>query len=252
MTLPIALQTYTVRDLLEDDFEGVMRRVAGIGYAGVETTFTIPGTTLANAAATLRDLGLEVVSAHVPLPLGDDKNAVLDYVATFGLDHIVAMKGPEDFESSDTIRRVCDLFNEAQAVCAANGLELSYHNHWWEFLDIEGRNAFDIFLECLSPAVNIELDTYWVQAAGIDPESIVRQLGDRAPLLHIKDGPAKRDVPQLAVGDGVLDWAGIIGAADEAQWLIIELDHCATDMLTAVEKSFDYLVAKGLGHGSKA
>jgi hypothetical protein len=35
------------------------------------------------------------------------------------------------------------------------------------------------------------------------------------------------------------------------QWLIVELDECATDMLEAVEKSYRYLVEKGLGRGNK-
>ena len=44
MTRPIALQLYTVRDALAQDFEGTVRRVAEIGYAGVEPA-GFPGTT---------------------------------------------------------------------------------------------------------------------------------------------------------------------------------------------------------------
>ena len=147
MTLPIALQTYTVREQLATDFESVMRRIAAIGYAGVETTFTIPGTTLEDAARLFDELGLQVVSAHVPLPIGDDKSAVLDYVDLFGLKRIVSMKHSDDFATIENIRRVCEQFNQAQQVCADNGLSLSYHNHWWEFQEVEGRNAFDVMLE---------------------------------------------------------------------------------------------------------
>ena len=78
----------------------------------------------------------------------------------------------------------------------------------------------------------------------------MKELGSRAPLLHIKDGPAVRDEPHVAVGDGVLDFHAIVRAAgDVAEWLIVELDHCATDMLEAVAKSCHYLVNEGLGHG---
>ena len=34
-----------------------------------------------------------------------------------------------------------------------------------------------------------------------------------------------------------------------AAWLIVELDHCATDMFTAIDNSYRYLVDRGLGHG---
>jgi hypothetical protein len=53
----------------------------------------------------------------------------------------------------------------------------------------------------------------------------------------------------VAVGQGALDYTRIIPAAAGAEWLIVELDRCATDMMAAVEASYHYLVEKGLGHG---
>ena len=100
--------------------------------------------------------------------------------------------------------------------------------------------------------VFFQIDTYWVQTAGLDPAQVIKEFGSCAPSLHIKDGPAVQRVPQVAVGDGVMDFPSIIQAAeDTAEWLIVELDHCATDMLTAVEKSYRYLVGEGLARGNK-
>jgi hypothetical protein len=56
----------------------------------------------------------------------------------------------------------------------------------------------------------------------------------------------------VAVGQGALEYTRIIPAAAGAKWLIVELDRCATDMMTAVEESFHYLVEKGLGRGRVA
>ena len=87
----------------------------------------------------------------------------------------------------------------------------------------------------------------------MDPAKVVKELGPRAPLLHIKDGPAVKDEPQVAVGDGVLDFPRIVQAAEGAvEWLIVELDHCGTDMMEAVEKSYQYLVKGGLARGNKS
>ena len=33
---PVALQLYSVREMLDQDFEGTVRRVAEMGYIGVE------------------------------------------------------------------------------------------------------------------------------------------------------------------------------------------------------------------------
>ena len=67
---------------------------------------------------------------------------------------------------------------------------------------------------------------------------MLRELGKRAPLLHIKDGPATMDGDMTAVGEGVIDLSAIAEASkDTAEWWIVELDRCATDMLQAVDKS---------------
>ncbi|MEE8390673.1 MAG: sugar phosphate isomerase/epimerase [Anaerolineae bacterium] len=251
MTVPIALQLYSVREAMAQDFVGVVKKVADIGYVGVEPALGTLGTTPAKAAKLFQELGFEVPSAHVPLPTGDDENKVLDAMATFDCKRIISGKGPDSFKTPDLIKQTCDLFNEAQAVAAENGMVFGIHNHWWEFQQVEGRYIYQVMLEHLDPAIFFQIDTYWVQAAGPDPAQVVKELGPRAPLLHIKDGPAVRDEPQVAVGDGVLDFPSIVQAAgDAAEWLIVELDHCATDMLEAVEKSYQYLVGEGLARGN--
>lgn len=250
MTLPIALQTYTVREHLKRDFEGTIRRVAAMGYGALETTFEIPGTTWSQAAELFRELGLQVPAAHTPLPLGKNQEPALDYARHFGLSYLVSMHGPNDFKSVDQIRHICEQYNQAVAVAGQHGLTLAYHNHWWEFQTVEGRLAFDVMLEHLDPAVGFEIDTYWVQTAGYDPAALVRRLGERAPLLHIKDGPATVEDSMVAVGQGVLDFPSIVATASGAQWLIVELDRCASDMLVAVEQSHRCLVQEGLGHGA--
>ena len=109
-------------------------------------------------------------------------------------------------------------------------------------------------LENLDPAIVLEIDTYWVQVAGNSISELLNRLGKRAPLLHIKDGPAdNHENPMVAVGEGVIDFKSIIKEhAENADYLIVELDRCATDMLTAVENSFTYLINEGLGHGRQS
>jgi len=250
VTVPLALQLYTVRANLAADFPGVMERIAEIGYAGVEPIFKLPGTTPGAAGELFCRLGLQVPSAHVPLPLGEDKDPVLDAMSAFGSTCIISGKGPENFQTLEAIRRTCGLFNEASSVAMEHGLRFGIHNHWWEFEKIEGRYVYQVMLEHLDPAVEFEIDTYWVQTAGVDPARVAEELGSRAPLLHIKDGPAAKGVPQVAVGSGVLDFPAILRAAGDAtRWLIVEMDECATDMLDAVAESYRYLADGGWGHG---
>ena len=252
MSSPSALQLYSLRERLSADYAAGIRKVAEIGYAGVETA-GFPGTTPEAAARLFQELGLTVCSAHSPLPLGDKQAEVLETMAALGCTRLVCPWKPQElFASLDGIRQVCDELNEANVVARAHGLTLSYHNHWAECARVGGRPAYEIMLDRLAPDVLLEVDTYWAKTAGLDPAAMVRKLGERAPLLHIKDGPCVMDAPMTAVGDGIVDVPGIVAAgAGATEWLIVEIDRCATDMLEAVAKSYRYLVGKGLAYGRR-
>jgi len=197
-----------------------------------------------------------VPSAHLPLPIGDDKSRVLDTAATLGVQYVVLAWLPaEELRTVDQIKAHCERMNEGSANAKANGLTLCYHNHWWEVELIEvlgDRTPLDVMLEHLDPSVAFEVDLYWVKTGGADPVLTLNRLGARVPLVHVKDGSAKVEDSMLAVGDGTLNYPAILPAAAHATWAIVELDRCATDMLTAVRRSYDYLVKTGLGRGRQS
>lgn len=251
MTTPIALQLYTIRDLLAQDYEGTIRKVADMGYVGVETANLFNGSP-ASAAKLFAELGLTVSSAHSALPLGDQKQEVIDTMGALSCKHLVLpWQPPEKFKSLDGIKSICDSLNEAAAVAKANGFQLGYHNHWFEYEVLENRLPVDAMLETLDPDVFFEVDIYWVQTAGQNPVDVVRRLGSRAPFLHIKDGPCQIEAPMTALGEGGVDIPGVVAAgAGSTEWLVVELDRCATDMVEAVRKSYHYLVGKGLARGN--
>jgi sugar phosphate isomerase/epimerase len=249
--LPVAVQLYSIRETLAKGFEAGVRKVAEMGYAGVETA-GFPGTTPEAAARLFRELGLAVSSAHSPLPIGDKKNEVLDTMAAIGCKRIVLAWLPEaQFESLEGVYQAADMLNAAAEVAREHGLRVGYHNHWQEFNVVEGRPAYEHMLERLDPDVLWELDTYWAMVAEHDPADVIARLGPRASLLHLKDGPGTRQDPMSAVGDGVQDWPHILAAGEKyAEWLIVEIDRTAGDMMTAVDRSLQYIVSKGWGHGA--
>jgi len=252
MPAPIALQLYTLREIAAvQGFDFIARRAAEIGYVGVETA-GFPGTTAAAAAKLFADLGLEVCSAHLPLPVGDKRQESLDTAATLGIQRLVSGCGPDDFSSLDSIKATAHRFNEAADVCRQAGMSFAIHNHWWEFQEVEGALGYKHLLEDLDDEVLFQLDAYWVQTAGADPVPILRELGPRAPLVHVKDGPCDLEKDMQALGEGVTDVDGLIEAGgDHVDWWIVELDRCETDMMEAVIKSYDYLVRGGHARGNK-
>jgi sugar phosphate isomerase/epimerase len=251
MTPPIALQLYSVRDVIaKSNFETVVRQVAQFGYAGVETA-GFPGTTAQAAGKLFKELGLLVSSIHkFPIPTPADKQEILDTLGALDTKNIVSGAGPDDYKTAETTRLTCEKINAAAAMLAPYGVKLHVHNHWWEYIPMGEKHAYEYMLEYLAPEVCFQVDTYWVKTGGVDPAKVVKLFGKRAPLLHIKDGPAQQKVHQTAVGDGVLDFKGIVkAAAGNTEWMIVELDSCGTDMMEAVRKSCQYLTSQGLARG---
>jgi sugar phosphate isomerase/epimerase len=252
MSLPIGLQSYTVRHLMREDAHSTLQRIADIGYVGVEVSLT-DETGEPTTARLVRSLGLQVPSALTGFPFVNDRNrAAMDELVELGCQYVgIAFYPPAELKTVDGIKKLCALLNEADDLARQHGLTMIYHNHWAECEALpDGRTPLEILFENTNPTVQFEIDIYWAQTGGSDPVQLVRSGGARVPLLHVKDGPAVRGKPMVAAGEGSVDIPSIVKAGEgSVKWLIVELDECATDMMEAVEKSYRYLVATGLGHG---
>ena len=252
MTAPIGLQLYTIREAMNKDFRAAIKIVAQTGYIGVETA-GFPGITPKEAKELFDSLGLIVCGAHLQMPIGDKKNEIIETVGILGNPPLVVpWQPPELFESMDGLKTLAETLNSAYETAKENGFKLGYHNHHAEMNLIDGIPALLILSELTNQEIFFEVDTYWVKTGGVDPVNLIQTLGKRAPFLHIKDGPCIRGEPMVAVGEGIMDFNTIIAAGEKySQWLIVELDACATDMVEAAKNSYLYLTQKGLANGRK-
>lgn len=246
---PISVQLYTLREECAKDFFGVLRTLADIGFAGVETA-GLHGKSASEVASVFSDLGLKASSGHVALPTPENIDELAETASTLGYSLLVGGCGPNEFATLDEIKRTSEKFQAAALLAKERGLQFGIHNHWWEFDAVDGRLPYDLMLE-YAPDAFSELDVYWTKVGGQDPAVVVAKNKSRLPLLHIKDGPAVKDEPMTAVGAGTLDIPAIVKAVDPdvLRWLVVELDACATDMTEAVRQSFAYMTENGLGKG---
>ena len=250
---PISVQLYSLREESAQNFDAVLERLAAIGYKGVEP-FNLYGKTPQAFRSQTEDLGLAISSSHHPWANRAPVNEVVDTVSALGLNRAAGGFGPDDFADLDAVKRTADTINGLTEALGVHGISLFLHNHWWEFTMIDGRLGHQYIVE-LCPQVQFEVDTYWAANFGaVDVAAEVARVKDRVPLLHIKDGPLQQGKAHVAVGDGKMDIASVINAADPAvlEWVIVELDACDTDMMTAVERSYHYLTSHGLAAGADA
>jgi len=261
---PLAVNLFTLRRELIEDFPGTLERVAEIGFEGIEPMvfgpippaalpedLRIPTPEASRFRQLLDDLGLATASLHAPLPEGEIADWVLDFAEALGTDQLVlsswfALPGAADAHTAaERIPPVAERFDAACELAATRGVRVGFHNHHFEWEhDLGGRTAWDLFWEQVDPRVVAEIDVYWAQTAGRDPVAEIVALGDRVRRIHLKDGPAKLGLPQVAVGSGQVDIEACIQAAVYADWHIVELDECAGDMLAALEQSRGFLVER--------
>lgn len=253
---PLGIQLYTLRkDVYPggDDLPGVLKTVAEIGYKGVEFA-GLHGNDPKEIAKIVADLGLKVCSSHAGVPDKDNVQQIVDTESTLGNTRVIGGIGPEDVKTIDGCKAAAEKFNTAAELLKPHGMTFGFHNHWWEFdTVIGGKRVYDILL-AEAPGVFSELDVYWAAYGGSDPVEVIKQHSSRIPLLHIKDGMLKQgEHIHTAVGSGMMKTPEIVRAADPnvLQWLIVELDACATDMLEAVRESYYYLTKQGLASGNK-
>ncbi|MBN1555114.1 MAG: sugar phosphate isomerase/epimerase [Phycisphaerae bacterium] len=248
MTKPISLQLYSVREQMKQDVEGTLKALGEMGFVGLEPAGLPEGYSAAQLRKILNDLGM-VVSAHQGgTPVGDDEQRLCDEAEALGTKHIVCpWYDPKLFASMDGIRQVADVMNQAVDNCAKRGMTFGYHNHDFELQIVDGKPALLHLSELTGGKMFNTVDTYWVQVGGQNAVEIIKTLGPCANLLHIKDGPLVKGEPMTAVGKGKMDFPPIVAAAEAAEWLVVELDACATDMMQAVKDSIDYLSNAKLG-----
>jgi len=249
---PVSIQLYTLRETAAKDFFGVLKEVAAMGYVGVEMA-GLHNKKPAEVRKVLDDLGLVASSTHIGMPTKENLQEVVDTAKALGYKLIITNRGPDKFAGPDGVKNVAESLQEAALLLKPHGLRFGYHNHWWEFDRVEGRLKYDVLME-LAPDIFGELDTYWAANFGaVNVPEVIAKHKNRMPLLHIKDGPLVKDQPHTAVGSGKMDVAGCVHAADPKvlEWLVVELDSCATDMTTAARESCAWLTRNGLGRGTR-
>ena len=247
MTAPtVALELYTVRDELERDVAGTLRRVAAMGYPAVEGGHYRTIET-GEMKALLDETGLQMPAVLFGLPaLEADLDAEIDYCRAIGSSYLVlSWVHPAQF-AGDVLPALARRLNEFGLRCRERGLVFGYHNHDHEFAQRDGAYLLDHLLDATDPTlVMLELDVYWAAYAGADPAAYLRRRSGRVPLLHLKDMAADRSFAD--VGDGTLDLPGIFTAAEDggARWYVVENDRPRIPSLDSARRSLENLRAMG-------
>lgn len=248
----IGAQFYTVCDFTEtiEDFDITCRKIKEIGYRIVQ----ISGTPLKadEMKSVLDQYGLQVVTTHKDVDtFFYDLDAIVEYNRVLGSQLCgLGYLPPEWCQTEEKLDLFIREVNRVAKALRQEDLYFGYHNHAHEFAKIGGKRIMDRLLRETDPeAVKLIVDTYWLQIGGMNPETFIRQQGDRIWAAHFKDLAMDLDnTPKMAeIGEGNLNWDGIIAACEEAgvKWALVEQDTCERDPFESLKMSYDFLTTKG-------
>lgn len=265
MKRSLSVQLYSLREEAQKDFVHVLKRVADIGYQGVEPA-GFWNLRPREFKKIVDDLGLKIYSSHSPWAGSFNLGEAMDVADALGLDKIVCGYGPNEFKDLDSIKRTAEATNKMQAILEKNGFTLFQHNHDFEFQRINGKLKYQIYAE-LCPRVKFQIDSFWSTNFGTENEiEMLKLFADRTILIHIKDGILRQEQQELKVTNGTLDRKVDLRALGSGQLhikglvdnlpelidnIVVELDYCNIDMFTAIEKSYTYMIENGLATGNK-
>lgn len=255
--LPVALQLYSVREQLKDDFRGVVHKVAEIGYDGAQFA-GYGGLSSTDMRRLLEETGLQAAGTHTGLDVLENRlDEEIGYNQEIGNKWIICPSLPEARRQNVAgWRQIAGSLNRIGERCRDRGLLFGYHNHAFEFPELpdgDGKRGLDILLGETDPELVFwEPDVYWIKKGGADPAAMIREYAGRVPITHLKDMTGDERQTFAEVGEGTLDWPGILAASDAAgvEWHCVEQDRCDRPPLESVRISLEHIHSWRMGERS--
>lgn len=237
----VGVQLYSVREALNKDFKGTLKKLSGLGFRGVEFAFNYGGIAPEELAEFLKELNLQAIGIYERLDNICNPDAEVYAQATaLGCKHLTFGFGlaalEEDFE------KCLDICRKAVEVAASKGLTICYHAHAHEFKKLNGEYYLDLLLNAPGlEKMDFEADTCWIQQGGEDVIGYMQKYADRIPLLHVKDVSADGKITEL--GNGVIDFKAVVdfARANSIPWLSYEQDITDKPGLESAVISIEHL-----------
>ena len=243
-TFGVGIQLYTIRNEMEIDPLGSLKRVSDLGFRYLELAGYADGRFYGYAPADLRkiasDLGMEIISSHAMVD-GSDKNIdpirkMAEAHAELGVNYCIQpWVFEEDRTTLSSYKKMATAWNIAGQIMKDHKIQFGYHNHNFEFDTIEGATPYyDVLLKELdNDLVTMELDLFWAVKAGQNPVEMFHKYPGRFQLFHMKDMFTREtpfftpDTDDFApVGAGILDFKEILNFKEMAgfKYMFVEQD----------------------------
>lgn len=260
----VGIQLYTIRDAMAADVPGTLKKVSEMGYKNLEMAGYADGKFYGMAPKEFKkmanDLGMDIISSHTSVEAEgittESAQIMADSHAELGVKYCVQPWVEEKDRNIETYKKMIGDWNEVGKIMKTVGIQFAYHNHNFEFANIDGVVPYyDIFMpEMDADLITMEIDMYWVSKAGQDPVEMFNKYPGRFQLFHFKDMAEKSEPfyevikdDITSVGSGLIDFKRIYAAREKAgmKYLFVEDDNQGNGKpFESIETSINNITSK--------
>ena len=225
----IAVQLWSVREALKEDFEGTLQALADQGFDGVE--FAGYFGAYADRPADLKDflasIDLTASGAHVPsVQLNQAFPETIVFYQKLGIDTLIIPLDERAFDHDGVDALVDDLVLLSEKMKPL-GMKIGYHNHAQEWSEFGEKTYFE-YIGDHTPASVVLQHVGWTLGCGTGPQLHLLKATQEGLTTHFKS-PARdgREHPPIIGLDGI-GWDTIYESAVEiggAEWIVIEQEE---------------------------
>lgn len=226
--IPVAVQLYSVHKELQKDMPGTLKKMAEIGYTGVEF-YGAFFWSAEEVKAALDAAGLTCVGWHISYDAVAPNMiyATIAYCKALGMKTVAVPGLPKEMtESAEAWLDTAKKFEAAAETLARHGIALGYHNHNSEFAPFEnGECAWDIFMSNTTKVFG-QLDNGNAMSGGADVMAFLKRYPGRAHTCHLKPYSLK-DGYATMIGEDDIPWGAWFEEIDRqnaTEWYIVEYE----------------------------
>lgn len=236
--MQIGVQMYSLRNYIpKAGLQETLEKVKQAGFDCIEPICYDYDIGYENVGKLMRKFGLCAHSMHIPYEVVANKAELQKMQDVFKIQTAVipCMSG-EDLSNT---AKLTDMLGLASDNARALGLQLAYHNHAHEF-DNGGSPAR---LCTLCPDLKLQVDVFWVKAAGLTPIDFLQNNAQCVWGVHMKEIGASAQDPEPIVGSGQTDAKAVLAFA-KAQGhksITLEYEHVAIDEIEYITESLRYM-----------
>ncbi|MCJ8295406.1 MAG: sugar phosphate isomerase/epimerase [Colwellia sp.] len=228
----LSVQLWSVKDVISKDFNGTLKTLADMGFAGVE--FAGEFGPYANDAKALKNfldsINLKASGAHVSFEQlnHDNFDKTVAFYQQLNLDTLI-IGWDERAWHPQGIKEVVKLLNQLDKKLAPYEIKTGFHNHNHEFDDYQGTTYWDYLAVNTADSVVLQQDVGWTTYAGKDAVAYVKKYPNRTLTTHYKVRiPEGVTGKQPIIGQDTIDWLSLLKAnisVGGTKWIVVEQEE---------------------------